>query len=270
MALVVWFIAGMSLLVAGIVANAKVDTKTTQVHLSKAKAVAAGDGAIQLAMIQRRQGYSSAGQGPQISETVHQLGDVEVVVRLYPASGFINVSSAPKEVLSVLFRVAGGLAPGEAQYVAESVVKWRSGKAQNHRQQTRKKNKFYSLEDMLRVDGVSRALLDSIRDYAVAGSWARTSTDWSASPEAMMAVLSSLDPAKAGQTGKRRAASAKGRSAGRSNRGDATGGVFRADAHVQYGGRTWLRRRWLSADRQGQYGLPWRVVRTEAPRVVQG
>jgi len=271
LALVIWFVAGMSLLVAGIVASAQVDTKVTQIHLAKAKAVAAGDGAIQLAMIQRRSGYASAGQGPQVSETIHQLGEVEVVVRLYPASGFIDVSSAPKEVLTVLFRVAGGLGPGEAQYVAESVVKWRTGKAQinGKRRRTEPANKFYSIEDMLRVEGVSRSLLDGIKDYAIAGSWASSSTDWGASPEAMMSVLKSLDPAKAEQAGKRRAASVRGGSDGRSERGGGNSGVFRADAYVQYGGRTWLRRRWMSAV-GGQHGLPWRAVRTEAPRVVQG
>ncbi|MCX2972155.1 hypothetical protein EYC87_00965 [Halieaceae bacterium IMCC8485] len=271
LALVIWFVAGMSLLVAGIVASAQVDTKVTQIHLAKAKAVAAGDGAIQLAMIQRRSGYASAGQGPQVSETIHQLGEVEVVVRLYPASGFIDVSSAPKEVLTVLFSVAGGLDPGEAQYVAENVVKWRSGKGQTNRKRRRtgSENKFHSLEDMLRVEGVSRSLLDGIRDYAKAGSWASSSTDWGASPAAMMSVLKSLDPAKAEQAGKRRAASARGDRGGRSEQGGENSGVFRADAYVQYGGRTWLRRRWLSAKR-GQYGLPWRAVRTEAPRVVQG
>ena len=271
LAIVVWFIAGMSLLVAGIVANARVDTKITQIHLAQAKAVASGDGAIRLAMVQRRLGYSSAGQGPQVSESVHQLGDVEVLVRLYPASGFINVGSAPKEVLSMLFRVAGEMEPGEAKYVAENVVKWRESKASanGNRRQSRGSQKFYSLEDMLRVEGVSRSLLDSIRNFAVAGRWASNSVDWSASPETMMAILGSLDPAKAGQADKRRAASTRGGS-NESQRGGGASGVFRADAYVDYGGRTWLRRRWISADGRGQYGLPWRAVRTEAPRVVPG
>ena len=51
LAIVVWFIAGMSLLVAGIVAQARVDTQMAQVHVARAKAVAAGDGAIQLMMV---------------------------------------------------------------------------------------------------------------------------------------------------------------------------------------------------------------------------
>ncbi|MEP5567934.1 MAG: hypothetical protein ABJN62_08875 [Halioglobus sp.] len=259
----------MSLLVAGIVASARVDISTTQIHLAKAKAVAAGDGAIQIAMVQRQQGYTSADQGPQISESVHRLGDVEVMVRLYPASGFIDVSSAPEEVLSILFRVAGGLTPGEAQYVAESVVKWRT-QINGSRRRTGQKNSFHSLEDMLRVEGVSRSLLDNIRDYAIAGSWARSSTNWSASPEAMMTLLQSLDPAKAAQTGKRRSASASNSVNEGTGQGGVGNGVLRADAYVEYGGRTWLRRRWLKSDGGRASGLPWRAVRTEAPRVVQG
>ena len=39
LAIVVWFIAGMSLLVAGIVSHARVDTQMAQLHIAKAKAV---------------------------------------------------------------------------------------------------------------------------------------------------------------------------------------------------------------------------------------
>ena len=121
------------------------------------------------------------------------------------------------------------------------------------------------MEDLLRVEGVSRTLLDGIRDYAAAGKWASNSTDWSAAPESMLAVLKSLDASKAGQTAKRRSTSSRG---GGSQRRGAMNDVFRADAYVEYGGRTWLRRRWMSAKRSDQYGLPWKAVRTESPRVV--
>ncbi|MEP4146612.1 MAG: hypothetical protein ABJL54_05280 [Halioglobus sp.] len=272
LAIVVWFIAGMSLLVAGIVAHARVDTQTTQIHLARAKSVAAGDGAINLAMIQRRQGYASAGQGPQVSESRHVIGDAEVVVRLYPADGFIDMSSAPREVLAALFHIAGNMDKGEANFVAENVVRWRGGRTENKNTRSRNsgKREFYSLEDMLRVEGVSRSLLDGIRDFAIAGSWAQSSTDWSASPAAMMEILKSIDPGRAGQAEKRRSASARAAGSGTSQRGSGLTGAFRADAYVNYGGRNWLRRRWLTMDGQTPGGLPWAVVRTEAPRVVPG
>ena len=48
LAIVVWFIAGMSLLVAGIISHVRVDTRMTQLHVARAHAASAGDGAIQL------------------------------------------------------------------------------------------------------------------------------------------------------------------------------------------------------------------------------
>ena len=54
LAIVVWFIAGMSILVAGIVAQASVDTRMAQVHVARAKTAAAGDGAIMLMMSERQ------------------------------------------------------------------------------------------------------------------------------------------------------------------------------------------------------------------------
>ena len=93
LAIVVWFVAGMSLLVAGIVSHARVDSRLTGVHLARAEVVAAGDGAIMLAMAERRRGYQSSGAGPMISETVHRVGDIEVTVRLVPANGFERASA---------------------------------------------------------------------------------------------------------------------------------------------------------------------------------
>ena len=61
LAIVVWFIAGMSLLVASIVSQATVDTRLAQLHVAKAEAAAAGDGAIQLMLAQRMFDPTSAG-----------------------------------------------------------------------------------------------------------------------------------------------------------------------------------------------------------------
>ena len=47
---VVWFIAGMALLVSGIIAEARIDTRMAQIHYFRAQAAAAGDGAINLAL----------------------------------------------------------------------------------------------------------------------------------------------------------------------------------------------------------------------------
>ncbi|RLQ23685.1 hypothetical protein DWB85_00575 [Seongchinamella sediminis] len=270
LAIVVWFIAGMSLLVAGIVSHARTDTRTTQVHLARAKAVASGDGAIQLAMVERNQGFESAAAGPMISESRHRLGELEVRVQIVPAAGFVDVNHASGDVLAALFRLTAGMTPGDAKTVADNVLKWRqnTGARENRAGPRRGSREFYSLEDMLRVEGVNRALLDAIRDYVVVGNWSSGRMNWSASPGSMMQMLEQVNPEQSGAVGKRRDAMFEAAAAVAGSRRLPASGVFRADAYIGYGGRTWLRRRWLKLESGGDSSLPWRVVRTEAPRVV--
>jgi len=261
LAIVLWFIAGMTLLVAGIVANARVDTRTTQVHLAKAKAVAAGDGAIRLAMLERLDGDAAPAA---ITESAYRIGELDVRVRIYPASGFVNMNTASVEMMAALFSYTAGLSGEEARAVAGNVVNWRENRGEDG--SGGGQQNFYSPEDMLRVDGMTRTLLDAIRDYSVAGNWASGGMDGAAAPQELQQVIGGAAGGQADTSrkgGNRRNAVSSGSS------GLAAGGVYRADALVDYGGRTWLRRRWLSMGSQSDSRLPWQVVRTEMPRVQQ-
>ncbi|QFU76706.1 general secretion pathway protein GspK [Halioglobus maricola] len=270
LALVVWFIAGMSLLVAGIVSHARVDAGMTQLHLARAKTIAAGDGAIALAMLERLNEGSSAASQSAASQSAHMLGSIGVRVQLMPANGLVDLNTAPKEILMGLFVLGGAVDVGQAQIVADNVVQWRQPKTGARMGRGSSINRFYAPEDVLRVDGMTRSLLDSIRDYVVVGPWASGGIDWNASPEAVMGLLEQVNPERANTVRQRRDAQSRtsglkrGQSSGR-NRGPT---AFRADALVEYGGRTWLRRRWVSVVSGANSSLPWRVVRTEAPRVV--
>ena len=127
------------------------------------------------------------------------------------------------------------------------------------------------MEDLLRVDGVDRTLLDAVRDYVFAGMPSRRGENWSLAPEVVLAVIRKIDPQKADAILQYRS-----RLSGRSTeRGEGVGGglslgggSYRADAVVHYGDRTWLRRRWVSGGSEASSLLPWRIVRTEGPRVV--
>ena len=125
------------------------------------------------------------------------------------------------------------------------------------------------LEDLLRVDGVTRTLLGSIRNYVVVGPWTSGRVDWTASPEAVMELLEAVNPERASTMRSRRESISRtsGQNAGQRSGGSGTS-ALRADALVEYGGRTWLRRRWVSMEQGKDSALPWRVVRTEPPRVV--
>lgn len=252
LAIVVWFIAGMSLLVAGIVAQARVDTHMAQLHVARAKVVAAGDGAIQLMMVDLMTAQAAGGELPAGN---YQLGDIEVRVVLVPSSGLVDLNSAPVEVLAALFGLAGGLGEEDAQWLAQGVVESRSpGPDQGG-------IKYAAIEDLLRLPGASRALLDAVRDFIVVSAAGQGATDWSLAPEPLLQVLAKADPAQADSVRSRRGGAAGGQ-------GGVAASAYRADAIVRYGDTLWLRRRWVALGTNPATALPWYTTRTEPPRVL--
>lgn len=262
LAIVVWFIAGMSLLVAGIVAQARVDTHMTQNHLARAVVAAAGDGAIRLMLADRMAAADPTfrSRGEQADGT-YRVGEVEATVILVPTSGLIDINSASLEVLLALFQAAG-LAEEEARLLAQNVVQSRSVAAAAG--PFERVLQLDAMEDLLRIPGFSRALLDTVRDFIVVGEASQGATNWSEAPEALLAVLDRADPARADAARTRAASTAASR-----GQPEALAGAYRADAIVRYGDKLWLRRRWVTTAGSSASALPWRVVRTEAPRAVQ-
>ncbi len=259
LAIVVWFIAGMSLLVAGIVAQARVDTHMAQLHVARAKAVAAGDGAIQLMMVDL---MTARAEGGELPAGNYRLGDIEVRVVLVPSSGLVDLNSAPVEVLAALFGLAGGLGAEDAQWLAQSVVESRSpGLDQGG-------IKYDAIEDLLRLPGASRALLDAVRDFIVVSAAGQGATDWSLAPDALLQVLAKADPAQADSVRSRRGSAAASYPRAAGGQGAGTANAYRADAIVRYGDTLWLRRRWVALGASPATALPWYTTRTEPPRVL--
>ncbi|MFU8764845.1 MAG: hypothetical protein ACNA7T_09995 [Haliea sp.] len=210
--MVVWFIAAMSLLVVGIVSEARTDVRMAQTHVARAKAAAAGDGAINLLLAQQGQLREQQGTIPglveePVLEAAFTIGELPVQVRMVPVSRLLDLRSAGPAQLAELFASAGGLDRGDAQRLANTVVQLRNSSGGPRLQ---------AVEEWLRVPGFDRALLDALRDDI------------------------RMDD----------------------------GASYRLDALLEYNGRPWLRRRWVSL--QGGMdgsGLPWQTTRTEAPRV---
>ena len=267
LALVLWFIAGMSLLVAAIVSQARIDTQMAQLHLARAKAVAAGDGAITLMLAELAGGVRHDIAGPGRLRGDYRLGDVAVTVQLYPAAGLVDLNAADERLLSALFLELGNLSAPDAAVLARDVLEWR-GLGNDGARATRP-NKFQTPEDLLRIQGVQRSMFDALRDYVVAGQLAAGRFDWSLAPDRLFTVLHTSDPARVANISRRREALSLPGSQGGGGPG-ASEGALRADALVSYGGSTWLRRRWITPGESDTSGLPWRVVRTEAPRVYKG
>lgn len=252
LAVVVWFIAGMSLLVAGIVSRATVDTRLAQAHLARAQAEAAGDGAINLLLADLIEGrFAGSGDVPAAS---YRLGERAVRVLAMPTAALVDVNSAPAPQLARLFREYGNTAGSEATALAASVIEWRRSGGQ----QPPRPMRFDVVEDLLQVEGMTRTRLDDIRHMVTAsgGAGARRTPrlDWVAARSPVAIVEGGL-PAAGPES---RQGGARGATA------------YRIDALVEAGGRHWLRRRWVELGAGWGSALPWSTRRVEPARVVGG
>ena len=254
LAMVVWFLAAMSLLVSGIVFQARVDTRMAQLHVARARA--AGDGAIQLMLADLMAGTVARQEDSAAMSASYTLGDRQVRVELVPAAGLIDPTTAPPNVLLALFRQGAGLDEGEAQLLADNVVKLRSGPSVG-----RPRIQLSAIEDILRVEGISRTMLDATRDLLAIGGGGRRGVG-AGLMAATPAVQEVLEAAGFGQ-------GSVGRSARRAGLNRVGDGNFRIDALVQFDKQVLLRRRGGRLGTAGSDGLPWKFSRTEPVRAIE-
>jgi len=249
--IVVWFIAGMALLVSGIVSEARVDTRMAQLHYFRAQAAAAADGAINLALAEQ-EGLRTSGQRGADRLQNYQVGPQSVEIRMIPGGLFVNISTENLQGLRALFAVGAQAASlrgvewdESPMALARAVIEFRDGAGR------RRGQSFHSPEDLLRVPGVSRGVYDSVRDYIT------------------------VEDLAGGYSGKTKVVGARMRQLAAAMSGDGamvqgpaqhTAETLRVDAIVTIGDREWLRRRWVTRGSGGYSQLPWRFVRTEAAR----
>lgn len=284
LAVLIWFLAAMSLLVGTIAMQARVDIKLTQLHSSRARAEAAGDGAIQLALaamlLRERRGELEPG-APFIGQ--YRRGGFPVSVSLLPLTGLIDLNQAEEGLLARLFASVEGVGEGRALELATGVVKWRSpegaieesgvGEApdENKKGASMRHARFEAIEDLLLVPGVDRHIFDSVRDAVYVSQRGQSGVDWMSAPASVLRVLGDLDEEQARQLAEAR------------DQEEGAGGiapaeidttfqqsdrlaVYRVDAVVSSGADRLLRRRWVERGRQGRDGLPWRFFRSEPVR----
>ncbi|MFK7831530.1 MAG: hypothetical protein AB8B57_17285 [Congregibacter sp.] len=259
LAIVVWFIAGMSLLVASVVLSARNDVRLAQLHVGRAQATAAGDGAIALLLADIRDGQfaGDGARGAGLAQQQYQLGEHSVTVVAVPIEWLVDLNTAPQSLLVNAMQSSGGFTPDDAESLAAAVVQWRSGTAGG------RASRFEATEDLLSVEGMNRASWDSIRDFVGIAQGRAALASLSGRAGQSLSALEALRPASRVQQPGLMAPDARPPG---SSRG-ASGG-YRVDALLEVGDRFWLRRRWITMS--GSTGfLPWRVERTEPVRIVQ-
>lgn len=247
LAIVVWFIAGMSLLVAGIVAEARMDTRMAQLHYFRAQAAAAGDGAINLVLAEQI-GARQLGEAGLARATRTRIGPHPVEVRVLPAVLLVNLNTATQAEFVQLFTRTLESPRVPPRQLATRVIRYRDGGGGD------RPHKFMSMEDLLRVTGVDRAVYDAVRDYVVVDA------------------LSGGQPPVRGRgnffRGRLNQLAAANNGAGGALDGTVPTWVntLRLDALVTIGDQQWLRRRWVRIGSDPNSNLPWQVLRSDATR----
>jgi hypothetical protein len=268
LAILVWFLAAMSLLVAGIVMQARVDTRLSGLHANRARVEAAGDGAIQLALAKLLE-LEQAGEysGRSAYYGVYGLGKLEVAVILTPLSGLIDLNMASEGLLSALFSSVDGLDESAAYELSASVVKWRSAALEGPG------GRFEVVEDLFMVEGVDRHIFEAVRDSVYVDRQGSSGVDWVSAPLSVLRALGEVDEEAAMALVESRLTEQveylePPAGMDMSYQETVASNSYRADALVILDKAVYLRRRWVDRARAGADGLPWLFFRTEAVRVV--
>lgn len=297
LAILVWFIAAMSLLVGSIVLQARVDIKLAQLHATRARVEAAADGAIQLAlaelMLLEREGEYS---GSALHYSRHSVGETEVAVAFTPLSGLIDINRAPERLLFLLFSSIEDIEENVAQELAVSVVEWRTADpddteygfeqdnsdsayqdstgatgAQNQESLV-PQGKFQTVEGLLLVPGVDRRIYEAVRDAVCVSDGGQSGVDWKTAPVSVLQALGAMDQQTALELAGERlvedgADVAPPQALDLEFQGAEGMSTYRIDAFIEADNVTYRRRRWVNRTESGSNGLPWRFFRTEAVMV---
>ncbi|WP_151702567.1 general secretion pathway protein GspK [Nitrincola alkalilacustris] len=282
LAMLLWFVAAMSIMVAGIMAVAKVDARLASLQVQVAQAAAVGDGAANLMMkelLSLQQAGLYAGRG--IVEQEYTIGEHEIRMRAIPVSGLVDLNLSSEELLVSLFQYGAGLEESEAVSFAHRVMDWRedTGLKRLHGADASdyeaagygfgpRNGRFEVVEDLLQVLGINRALYDSIAGSVHATGFGQAAIDPLSAPESVLNVLAQGDIELVRVMIDLRLQAPFDESSVAGLPVDflasAVVPVYRLDAWVSFpDGRVYQRRRWGDFNMAGQDGLPWRFLRTE-------
>ena len=128
LALVLWMLTALTVLAAGLVAMSREGTMSIDAKITSAKAFYLGKGAARLVMMDRAHQQSGEWAGASTTEDVkfdniytasYQFGDVEVIARVFPSSGFMLMPTGASESWVTFLSRVGGLDAASAAQVAD-------------------------------------------------------------------------------------------------------------------------------------------------------
>lgn len=264
LALLLWMLAGMSLLVSAVVGMSRSDVQLTALQLDQARAQAAALGVAHLAL--RNQYLQQTGGSQPDDEAApdrYRFAGYDVQVSTIPAAGLVNLNSVQAPFLAILLQAAGGLDSDAAGVLAGAIVEWREGAPVEADGSDSGRGAFYVEEQVLAVPGMTRDVFEGIREY-VHTQPAVGEIDLLAAPELLLNAWRVIDPDAVDFALKSRqdeAIDAPGAGEPAGPLALAGEGSFCLVVDVHMGqGRTFRQRIWVDLG-QGGVGLPWRFSR---------
>ena len=170
-ALLLWMIAGMSLMVAAVIHFARADIGMAELRLMEARAEAVARGAAFLAMrdtiMDEQTGAASENDADSEEENValdntrglstkrYQFGSaLSAIATIRSANSYVSLNTASENELTMLFHHLGDASEQDAQVLADGVVAYRS-----------EMPGYRYAEELLATSGTNRDIYDRVKGY---------------------------------------------------------------------------------------------------------
>jgi len=206
-ALLMWMIAGMSLLVTAVIHFAQDDIGLAEQRLAEARTEAAARGvALLVARDAALQNFGDAGaprqiSGPQSTDEIgssdedgrsriftrsYEFGDTFVIASMHPASGFVSLNGGSSEEMRRLFAEIGGVGQAQSANLAGAVIDYRTQRASNTADLENFPG-FRAREELLAVQGMRKNIYERVKDYVQ--PYQRSLLNIDAAPKRLRAVF---------------------------------------------------------------------------------
>lgn len=269
LALLLWMLAGLSLLVAGIVSLSRSDVQLTSLQLDQARAQAVATGIAHAALRDLHALRLSGTLASGAQQSDYSLGGYSATVNVVPASGLINLNAADLALLSTLLQFGGGLQEEEARTLATAIVDWRSGVLVEGGELEEGgpvesldsgRGPFLVEEALLAVPGMTRDLYEGIHRFVHTQPGAQMGVNLLAAPESLLNAWRSVDPEAVDFALQSRQDDARDEAPAGPVPGMVEGSTYLLEIDVRMAdGKTFRQRIWVELSAAG--GLPWRFSR---------
>lgn len=256
---VLWIVAALTIIVVGISRTVRDEVHLVSAERQRVIAAALGDAAIHLVL----QGMVS--QPTPVNRLTYvdvAYRGVPIRVQIMPLNGLIDINRAAAALLGRLYEVAGGLAPEAAQSLAQTTIETRERKGALGRSE-----RFESIEDLLRVQGVDYGLYAKLTGFVTADALGGGRVNPMAAPEAVLVVLANGDAVVAGRIARARELGQDGidtTALDASFTDTSSVRRYRIEARVPLEDGAWLRSsRTVDLGSGMREGMPWRTFYTE-------